>query len=468
MLKNKNGRAVPLFVYPRTGSDAAGFNASLPLSTLLAASLIPDAVVADQRRMEDDALEALIASREWRYVGISAMTSPQIRHALDVSEMAHRHGCRTVWGGIHPTLIPEQTLEDPRVDAVVVGDGELGSLTALTQETGIIRAQTPDLSTVPTMCEILERWGQDLDYYLERRAAMFKSIDYLATRGCPFRCSYCSEPALHGRKIKQPPVDRAVADILELQRRYGIESLIFSDEEFLANRTGYPILQGLGGAVRVGFQVRMDLLDRYDLDELYRLGVRGVAPGLESGSVRLLREVLLKDEDPDLFLQVNRRLARSQIYTRYNFMVGLPTETHGDRIETVELALKLLEENPNMGLNTFYTFVPYPGTALWPTCLKLGFEAPKRLEEWAEFNRHHKKTPWAREIEQELRNLEISSKFVGRRFGEMFPDNEEVRELTRDYTERWRDRDITSDAYLALNDRAHAALRKIFGENYYY
>ena len=58
-------------------------------------------------------------------VGVSSMTGPQIRHALEISRMAKAHGAApVVWGGIHPTILPAQTLENESIDIVVQGEGE--------------------------------------------------------------------------------------------------------------------------------------------------------------------------------------------------------------------------------------------------------------------------------------------------------------------------------------------------------
>src|SRR5512137_2797149 len=61
------------------------------------------------------------------FVGITAMSGPQIRYGLEFAERvrAERPGTPIVWGGVHPTLLPGQTAADPRVDVVVRGEGEL-------------------------------------------------------------------------------------------------------------------------------------------------------------------------------------------------------------------------------------------------------------------------------------------------------------------------------------------------------
>jgi len=58
-------------------------------------------------------------------VGISSMTGPQIKYALEVSKLVKQNSnIPVVWGGVHPSLLPEQTLKNDFVDIVVQGEGE--------------------------------------------------------------------------------------------------------------------------------------------------------------------------------------------------------------------------------------------------------------------------------------------------------------------------------------------------------
>jgi radical SAM superfamily enzyme YgiQ (UPF0313 family) len=463
----------PLFIYPKTGSDAPRASSTLPMSIILASAFLPNAVLVDHRKVSTDEIKKLLASEDWTYVGISSMTSPQIRYGLELSELAHQFGHRTVWGGIHPTLLPEQTLEDDRVDCVVVGDGEHGAVQALSQKTGIINAPRPNLADIPPLSDLLDRWlpPYKIKKYFDLDLAMVpNAVTYLCTRGCPFRCSYCAQPALSGRKVNKSfsDVDFIVQDLLKLKDKYSITGVQFLDEEFLANNIGYDILKGLNGRLQASFQVRMDLLQifdkRYSLEQLREFGVHDVAPGLETGSSRLLESILKKDETIDCFIEVNKKLSRANIVAAYNFMTGLPTETDSDRLETVSLALKIIDDNPKAVFNTFYTYVPYPKTELWETSIELGFKAPTKLEDWAGFNRHHKITPWTqgKGVKQQLDNLEWSSKFVGKKIPQIFSQDKEIKKLHKHYEKLWRNGDITSMVYPDLNERAKKRISDLF------
>ena len=58
-------------------------------------------------------------------VGISSMTGPQLRYALEISKIVKDYGnVPVVWGGIHPTILPDQTLRNEFIDFIVQGEGE--------------------------------------------------------------------------------------------------------------------------------------------------------------------------------------------------------------------------------------------------------------------------------------------------------------------------------------------------------
>jgi radical SAM superfamily enzyme YgiQ (UPF0313 family) len=186
----------------------------------------------------------------------------------------------------------------------------------------------------------------------------------------------------------------------------------------------------------------MDDLLRLDLDMLERNGLRVVQPGLETGSPRIL-EMIKKQETLDDFYRANKKLARTGIKSTYNFMMGYPTETDEDLIATVNLAMRLLDENPNASVSGMYVFVPYPGSELYDLAVEDGFQPPQTLEGWAVFNRQHLDTPWIQDRKKKLEMLLYSSKFIdGQRLKNSYPGNLLVRiiigAMSSMYRWRWR------------------------------
>jgi radical SAM superfamily enzyme YgiQ (UPF0313 family) len=198
----------------------------------------------------------------------------------------------------------------------------------------------------------------------------------------------------------------------------------------------------IGGQYEWYVQTRMDDLLHLDLGMLEKNGLRVVQPGLETGSPRILA-MIKKQETLEDFHAANRRLAGTTIRSTYNFMMGYPTETDDDLVATVDLALRLLEENKNASISGFYVFVPYPGSELFDLAVKDGFTPPETLEGWSVFNRQHLDTPWIQDRKAKLEMLLYSSKFIdGQRLKQSFPNNPLARMtidmLSRLYRMRWR------------------------------
>jgi anaerobic magnesium-protoporphyrin IX monomethyl ester cyclase len=103
---------------------------AMPMSLLCLATPLMnagyDAKIIDQRvepRWESILRQEL--QKNPLCVGVSSMTGPQLRHALGISKMVKEYGnAPVVWGGIHPSLLPEQTLKNKNIDIVVQGEGE--------------------------------------------------------------------------------------------------------------------------------------------------------------------------------------------------------------------------------------------------------------------------------------------------------------------------------------------------------
>jgi len=172
--------------------------------------------------------------------------------------------------------------------------------------------------------------------------------------------------------------------------------------------------------------------------------------------------MLKKDETVDDFLNANQELAKTSIVPLYNFMTGLPTETPDDILKSVDLAVRLMEENPKAQISGFYVFVPCPGTEMFDLAIEHGFEPPESVGEWAVFSRQHLSTPWIQGYTDLLKSLLETARFVdGTRitnrlrsaFGGFFPAFI-GRSLGNFYRSRWKRH--------VFNHRLDTAISRLF------
>jgi radical SAM superfamily enzyme YgiQ (UPF0313 family) len=429
-----------VLVYPKTGLDLGQIQ--LPLSFLsIASTVVPDhsVTIIDQRTAP--AWEAQLAAeldRNPLCVGITTLTGTQIYYALKTAQFIRARSPQTpiVWGGMHVTTTDDQVIRHPLCDYAVKGEGELafrelvhaldGKLAV--EDVSSLYWKTPsgevvfngpgeeiDLNRLPSLPYDLV----NIDDYVTPTVSLYdgsrRTLPFEGSRGCPFLCTYCSEPALtKSYRMMKPSlfVERCMAMV----SRYGIDHIVFVDDEFFVNKTwATNVAKLIDGRFTWWCQTRANDLLRVDLKLMERCGMKIIAPGLESGSDRILKSVK-KSERVEHYTAANRLLAETAITPQYNFMMGFPEEEFEDLYKTVDLILQLKRDNPNAVVNQISVLTPLPGTESYAEAVaKYGFHEPKSLEEWIGVNRHAVVTPWVAakpRMAETLEYLMYSSYFI--------------------------------------------------------
>lgn len=475
-----------VLVYPKTGFDIKKVTIDLPLSLLSAAVYVAqdyEVKIIDQRlnpRWEDELRKEL--EKEPLCVGISSLTGPQIGFGLQAARIVKdtQVPSKVVWGGVHATLLPEQTASHPLVDIVVAGEGEITfrNLVAaldkgrdLAEVKGLAYKRDGSIASTPPEAPVDLNQLPELPYHLVEVEEYVgsqgrfpqesaRSLIFISSRGCPWQCTYCCNPRLSRRRWRSLSAEQTCERVSALVEKYRLDSVTFHDEEFLVDKNrAEQVASLIGGRFQWWIQGRMDLLRNSNLDVLEKGGLCAVQPGIEAGSERIL-QLIKKGEALDDFLQANRRMAKTNIRPLYNFMMGFPTETYNEVMQSVDLALRLLEENPKAQLSGFYVCVPYPGTELFDLAIKEGFAVPSSLEQWATFNRQHLNTPWIQGRLPLFQSIMVTSRFIdGTRLGTRLEASFKglpvplikSKLLGRFYRRRWRKRIFQPKFDAALN-----------------
>ncbi len=295
-----------------------------------------------------------------------------------------------VVGGENATAAWEQILaECPAVDACVLGEGEATALelaarlaagAPLDDLAGLALRAPPDgrRTEAPRLPRRLTR----LDaiplpaWELFPMAAYFRgadtfgvhrgrSIPLLATRGCPFQCTFCSSPKMWTtRYVTRPPQD-VVDEIRTWIERYGVDNVDFCDLTAIIKRDWIlEFCQRLDDSgVRVTWQLpvgtRSEALDGEVLRALYRTGCRNLTYAPESGSPRLLKLIKKRVQLPRLTASL-REAVGAGLVARMSIILGHPKETRADVLQTV----RLLWTAARMGCHdvSVMIFAPYPGS----------------------------------------------------------------------------------------------------------
>lgn len=371
---------------------------------------------------------------------ISSKTGTQIRHALEASKITKEYSkVLVVWGGAHPSLLPEQTLENEYIDIIIQGEGEettlelakaLEAKTSLKTVKGIWfkengHIQHTEIRSFINLNQQLPLFYNLIDSkkYL-RHMFNLGHLSFFTSRGCSNPCTFCYHNVIHRKTWRALDPDIAVQRIKDFVKTYHLRGITFSDINFFADiNRARKILEGI---IKENLNIiiskitlsvnTLPKINKDDLELLERAGCRRICIGVESGSKRI-QSLLKRPVHIPTLLEINRHLKSSLILPVYFFIMGIPTETKEDLLESVSLSLTLLKENPN-AVRVFNIFTPFPGTELFDLAIKHGLQVPKRLEDWISFNYRNcvKNAPWlSKEMRELIEMLDFCNFFVGKR-----------------------------------------------------
>lgn len=349
--------------------------------------------------------------QEWLFIGVSFMT-PQVGVSLKVLGAIKkiRPDIKTVCGGIHPTLFPEQTIGNELIDIVVIGEGEytaldlancMSSASDLSKVQGIAyksggkmvrNADRPpsDINKEPFLNYGLLDISKIIDSDLSNWGGPkhIKALSIITGRGCPYQCTFCVNNAVLKKKFRFKDAGRILDEIESLVKKYNVECIRFQDEEFFVSKK--RLLEFLDGLEKRNIRIRWvadvranHFVDNYitiDLAKRIRsLGCLYWTLGVESASGRIL-EKIKKNITLEQVLRASEVSKESGINVGFGFMIGIPGEKKEDIVDTARFALKL--KNRSTYELIFSIFRPYPGSELYSEAVELGMKEISTLEEW--------------------------------------------------------------------------------------
>lgn len=326
-------------------------------------------------------------------VGLSCMT-PTVNDALNVAKLVKCNlKCPVILGGPHPTIMPERILCDESVDYVVEGEGEItireliqnleehkdikGVLGVWYKENGVIKRTAPrpyidKLDQIPFP-------ARDL---LPKEYFKYGHANLIASRGCPFNCSFC-QPTL--RKIFGPKLrfrsPRNVVDEMEhLKKSIKIGHVKFEDDTFTINQRWVLELcdemKERSLTMRWDCNSRVNTVNKNLLLAMKDAGCTRISFGVESGSQKILN-ILNKGITIQDIVGAFRMCKEVGIRTHAYLMIGSPGETKHTIKETVELIHKIDPDYMYISITT-----PLPMTKLYEDLTKSGMITAKNWDDF--------------------------------------------------------------------------------------
>ncbi len=349
----------------------------------------------------------IIADRAPDLVGITSYT-PGVANALQVARAirARTPKIPIVMGGAHASATKgelfrytdaidficegegEYTLEEltnnieneeawPTINGLIFkqrrnGNGNGKSLN-LFDPAGLVvappREREPDLANFPFM-DFSTVDGFDIDKYSAPFVYGGRSIAFMASRGCPFMCSYCGQDVVHGRRVRYREPKHLIAELKHHRDTLGVEHIQFKDSTFTVNKKWVREVcaemknEDLG--LHWGCNSRVDTIDEDLCQVMIDAGCTDIAFGVESGDQDTLN-LMLKGTKVGPSLETMRMMRRQNVVVRASYMIGNPSETTEQARNTIKFAVK-----SNAFLTTFNLTCAMPGTELYRQALERG------------------------------------------------------------------------------------------------
>ena len=335
------------------------------------------------------------------------MLTPSTPVALAIAEATRQAlpECRIVAGNVHADIFYKEILQGSEVDFVVHGEGEY----TISELVGAFESGDDDYSKIHGI-SYLDPEGEVRKTPVRPVIADLDSLPYPAwnlfpytrygllpfadvahpvlsmtgSRGCPYRCEFCSLLYTGSNYRKRDPI-KIVDEYEYLHERYGVKQVGFVDPIFPLNKK--VLFQFCEELMRRGLhkklcwlsETRVDRIDRESLRIMRASGCRRVLLGIESG-VDLLLENVNKTFTTETTRKAVRMLREEGIDSVGLFMIGLPGETPEMTRQTIDFAKSL-----DLDFAKFAITVPFPGSQMFEDLRREGRLDRDDWENWTTF-----------------------------------------------------------------------------------
>jgi anaerobic magnesium-protoporphyrin IX monomethyl ester cyclase len=325
-------------------------------------------------------------------IGVSCMFSTEWPIIRDlVAALAESFpGVPIVCGGEHPSAAPDHALRSaPALAACVLGEGEesivdvaravaqgkpLLGVPGLVVRTAAGPVRTASRARIRAIDDIPPpRWeATPIETYLAGGHSFGvnrgRTIPMIATRGCPYRCTFCSSPQMWTTRYYARTPSLVVDEIEGYVERFGVQNIDFYDltaiirKDWIMAFCRELLARRLGVTWQLPSGTRSEAIDAEVCDALYRAGCRNVSYAPESGSPAVLRRIKKKVKLENLEASMRAAVERG-LNVKANVLIGFPGEGRAELAETLGFLVRMAA----LGVHdvSIWTFSPYPGSELF-------------------------------------------------------------------------------------------------------
>tara|TARA_B100000315_G_scaffold245078_1_gene270546 strand:+ start:2645 stop:4276 length:1632 start_codon:yes stop_codon:yes gene_type:complete len=342
-------------------------------------------------------------------IGISVLYSTSFNTAMSIASIVKDKwpDATVVFGGNHATHYAKYILKNNSVDYVIRGEGEL-SFTDFIKKvqdgmnpmeiTGVLCRENfeQDQAQLSPMLMDLDRIPiaaydlVDMEKYIDN-----SRVSLMLSRGCPFGCTFCASPTVHGKKIRQKSKKRILYELNFLISNYGVEKVIIQDDLIAAKKGDFIELVKSLVKLPIKFSLpnglSISVLSEELIDTLIELEIDYFLLSIESGSEYTLK-YLLKKKVPLIKARRLIKYLREKNQTIYiNFILGIPNETKELMKESIDFINTI-----DADWVYFFMALPLPGTEMFKQFISMG-AIDEETFDWDSL-RHRRRTFDTKEI----------------------------------------------------------------------
>ncbi len=346
---------------------------------------------------------------ETNIIGISCLFSfewPVVKDLIKLVRNRFPH-VKIILGGEHCTALPEFCLRETwGPDYVVLGEGEdtvrelviaiIEKRNKLSNVAGIAyldeknfiknirRARIIDINSIPEPAWDLFPLENYLNNSLGYGVNRGKSMPIIASRGCPYKCTFCSSASMWTTHYLARAPEKVTKEINKYVEKYDVSNIDFYDltaivkKSWIVNFCKLLIESNLDITWQLPSGTRHEALDADVMPLLYKSGCRNLAYAPESGSVKILKNIK-KNIIPKNIIRSMKSSVKHGIISKANIIFGFPFETKYDVLKSMVFIMRLAYSGVHT--ITISPFAPYPGSELF-TLLRAKNKIPQLNDDY--------------------------------------------------------------------------------------
>lgn len=330
-----------------------------------------------------------LKKKKYEIVGISG-TTPTHDNIKKISLICRHYNpqCTIVAGGPHVSFVGKKILDTMPIDIVIRGEGEKSFLSVIERvlnNNGKFE-QIPGIITKDESGNIIDtghgEYIKDIDMIpfplwdkIDMKRYTHINFPVITSRGCPGKCIFCAANAMSNGIYRRRSNKNIIQELLQLRQKYNINSFLFADNTFTAQKS--KVMDLCEQLIQLPYQFtwwcesRLDVITPALIQKMKKAGCCGLQIGIESANQDILDNIRKRIHVEDIYVKIKQIMDNGITNIYCTFVMGLPGETETSLKESLEM-IKQLHDTGVIIETTLAT--PFPGTYLADHAEELGIK----------------------------------------------------------------------------------------------